>query len=103
MPKLPDICDISDTQTLCIISTFSKRYPSRIVILAERQLDSQPSRLILHGFQKHRRVHETTAGLKEVARHAVKWGNQERLHLAVADAKQAFDHMTIQNVARCIE
>ena len=74
-----------------------------LLILAEEDFEAKEHSLKLFGFRKHRKVHDITAGLKQVVRHSIEWGKDESLHLGLADVKHAFETMTFERAASSME
>eukprot|EP00959_Pyramimonas_sp_CCMP1952_P197092 4121466-Pyramimonas_sp.AAC.1 len=94
MPRKAKIEDLTQTRALCLINTFATWYMMTLLILAEEEFSSTQHSLNMFGFRKNRKVHEITAGLKQVARHSIEWGKGESLHLGLAVVKHAFETLT---------
>ena len=98
MPRKSQIEDLTQTRALCLINTFAKWYMMTLLILAEEDFEAKGHALNLFGFRKHRKVHDITAGVKQVVRHSIEWGKYESLHLGLADVKHAFETMTFEKM-----
>jgi len=103
MPRKSQIEDLTQTRALCLINTFATWYMMTLLILAEEDFEAKEHSLNLFGFRKHRKVHEITAGLKQVVRHSIEWGKDDSLHLGLADVKHAFETMTFERAASSME
>lgn len=107
LPKMRNPKDWDEFRGICLLNVVSKLFMSGVMILmrdlAKAHLGTDWHESSLTGFEQHNKCEDLLMCLQSRVAMAAEWPRQHPIIVASADTKQAFDFVTPQVVAGCME